>query len=91
MVVAFGLGTGDHPEEEVAILGSRDGDEGGDHQIDGGGLLWLPCDGRFRVIEGEEYREENFLMRFVKVGVGGEVRHSKEQSVPRNLGGVACR
>ena len=55
-VVAVVLGTENHPDEEVIVLGSRNGEKGGDWWSAVGGLLKTPCDGLVGVLEGLEYR-----------------------------------
>ena len=90
-VGTVGLGTGYHPEEEVIVLGFRNGEEGINQRSAGGGLVRLPCNGRVRVLDGGEYGEDNFPLRCLKVQVGGGVRRSKERGVPRDIGSFACR
>ena len=88
--VVIGMGTGDHPEDESVVIGSCDGEKGGNWRSAGGGLLRIPCDGRVGVLEGGKCGEEDLSLRFLKVRVGGGVCISEEQGVPRNIGGVAC-
>ena len=78
-------------ELEFIVIGFHDGEEGGDWWSDGGGLLQLPYDVEVGVFEGGERGEEYFPLHVLEVRVGGGVRCSKEQGVPRDLGGVACR
>ena len=52
MVVAVGMGTGYQVELEFIILGSCDGEEGGDQRSAGWGLVRRPCNGQVGVIEG---------------------------------------
>ena len=41
-VGAIGLGTGDHPEDEVVLIGFNNGEEGSNWRSNGGGLVRLP-------------------------------------------------
>ena len=50
-VVSVVLGKIDQSEEEVAVLGSHDGEEGVDWRSNRGGLVQLPRDERFVILE----------------------------------------
>ena len=89
-VVTVRLGTGEHLESEFVFLGSRSVKKVGDWQSAGWGLVRCPCDGWVGFLEVGEYGEEDLPLCLLEVRVGGGGRHSKEQGVPRNLGGVAC-
>ena len=82
-VVAVGLGRGEQLELEFIILGSRDGEEGGDWRSDGWELVQRPCNGWIRVIEGGECGEEDFPLCFLEVQVGGRGCHYKEREAFR--------
>ena len=51
-IAAVGMWIGDQSEEEVAVVGSCNGEEGSDWRSGGGGLVRLPCNRRGRVIAG---------------------------------------
>ena len=71
-VAVIGLWKGDQLEEEVAVLGYRNGEEGGDWQSGRGALLRLLCYGRVGVLEGREFGEEDLPLRVLKVRLGME-------------------
>ena len=84
------MGTGEQAESESISLISCDGKEGSDQRNPGWGLVRSPCDIRVGVLEGREYGEEDLILCFLEVWVRGGGRRSKEQDVPRELGGVTC-
>ena len=50
-VVSVVLGTRDQSEEEFAVLGSHDGEEGVDWRSNRGGLVQIPRDERVVILE----------------------------------------
>ena len=89
-VVAVVLGTGDQSEEEVAVLGSHDGEEVVYWRSNRGGVVQLPRDERVVILERGYFREEDLTLRVLKVRVRGGVRISKERGVPRSFETFAC-
>ena len=84
------MGTGEQADLEFIVIGSHDGEEGGDWRSAGCGLVWRPYIGWVGFLEVGQFGEEDFLMCLLEVQVGGGGRRSKERGVPRELGNAAC-
>ena len=61
--------TGDHPDEEVVVIGFFDGEEGRNQWSARGGLLHLSCNVWVGVLEGGEYIKDYFPLRCLEVQV----------------------